>query len=170
MQQYATISDNMQQYMTILHDNIAMGIFIKANVTILLTIPDNAKKYCAVLSVLSDIVLVIVQKFPEQTACFSLLAPLFPDNVHYFPTISTIPRQRPIFPDNVHYSPTCSTFSRQKGSIFANTFLTRLRSQPSETFHFPFRVPRPAPPRLELLPASPAARPLIPPALPPAHK
>jgi hypothetical protein len=89
---------------------------------------------------------VIIQKFPEQTACFSRLAPLFPDNVHYSPTTSTIPRQCVLFPDNVHYSPTCSTFSRQKGSIFADTFLTRLRSQPSETFHFQFQVPLPAPP------------------------
>jgi hypothetical protein len=49
----------MQQYMTILYNNIAPGIVIKENVTILLTsltIPDNTKKYCAVLSVLSNIV------------------------------------------------------------------------------------------------------------------
>jgi hypothetical protein len=49
----------MQQYMTILCNNIAPGIVIKENVTILLailTIPDNTKKHCAVLLVLSDIV------------------------------------------------------------------------------------------------------------------
>jgi hypothetical protein len=111
---------------------------------------------------------VIVQKFPEQTACFSRLAPLFPDNVHFSLTMSTFPRQCPLFPDNVHYSPTCSTFSRQNGCIFAYTFLSPLRSQPSETFHFPFRDPTPphppltsgAPPRS----ASPAARPRILPA------
>jgi hypothetical protein len=45
--------DNMQQYMTVLYNNIAPGIVIKENVTILLTIltiSDNTKKYCAVLS------------------------------------------------------------------------------------------------------------------------
>jgi hypothetical protein len=46
----------MQQYMTILHSNIAIGIVMKENVTILLTISDNTKKYCAVLSGLSDFV------------------------------------------------------------------------------------------------------------------
>jgi hypothetical protein len=105
---------------------------------------------------------VIVQKFPEQTACFPRLAPLFPDNVHFSPTMSTFPRQRPLFPDNVHYSPTCSTFSRQNGRIFADTFLSPLRSQPSETFHFPFRDPRPTPTprrRPEPPPDPPARRP-----------
>jgi hypothetical protein len=85
----------------------------------------------------------IVQKIPEQMAYCFLLAPLFPDNIHYIPTQSTISRQHLLCTDNVHYFQTCSTFSRQKVSIFTNTFLTRLRLQPSETFQFPFRSPPP---------------------------
>jgi hypothetical protein len=104
----------------------------------------------------------------------SRVAPLFPDNVHFPPTTSTISRQRPLLPYNVYYFPTCSTFSRQKGSIFANTFLTHLRSKPSKTFHFPFRDPSPSPtPRLRQEPpprsASPAASPWILPACTPCH-
>jgi hypothetical protein len=68
---------------------------------------------------------VIVQKFPEQTACFSPLAPLFPDNVHYSLTTSTIPRQCPLFPDNVHYSPTCSSLAYLPTRIFAAYLPTR---------------------------------------------
>jgi hypothetical protein len=113
---------------------------------------------------------VIVQRIPEQTACFSRLAPLFPYNVHYFPTTSTIPRHSPLFPYNVHYFQTCSTFSRQKGRIFTYSFLTSLRLQPSKTFHFLFWAPLLPPPRSELLPASPAALPLILQARPSAHK
>jgi hypothetical protein len=51
----------------------------------------------------------MVQKILEQTACFSLLASLFTNNIHYF-------QQHPLFPDNVHYFPTTSTIFRQ-GSL-----------------------------------------------------
>ena len=103
----------------------------------------------------------IVQKFAAQTASFCRHAPLFADKLHYLPTRSTICRHRHLFADTGSYLPTQATIRRQKRPFFADTFLTRLRSQPSETFHFPFRAPpsRPPPRRSELRPDPPARRP-----------
>jgi hypothetical protein len=104
---------------------------------------------------------VIVQKFAAQTASFCRHAPLFADKHHYLPTRSTICRHRHLFAYTGSYLPTQATISRQKRHFFADTFLTCLRSQPSETFHFPFRAPpsSPLPLRSELRPDPPARRP-----------
>jgi hypothetical protein len=108
---------------------------------------------------------VIVQKIPNQTACFFRHAPLFPNSVHYFQTKETNFLQCPLFSDSVHYFATCSTFSQQKGSIFTYTCLTHLRSQPSKLFHFlcghpALPSPLGAPPGC--LPADPAGQPTLP--------
>ena len=115
----------------------------------------------------------IVQKFAAQTASFCRHAPLFADKLHYLPTRSIICRHRHLFADTGSYLPTQATIRRQKRPFFADTFLTRLRSQPSETFHFPFRAPpsRPPPPTFGApsRSASPAARPRFLPARQPAR-
>jgi hypothetical protein len=66
---------------------------------------------------------------------------LFADMLHYLPTRSTICPHRQLFAVTGNYLPSQATISRQKGRFFANTFLTRLRLHPSETFHFPFWAP-----------------------------
>jgi hypothetical protein len=107
--------------------------------------------------------LVIVQNLQRKQQ-------LFADMLHYLPTCSTICRHAPLFADAGNYLPSQAIIRRQKGRFFADTFLTRLRLHPSETFHFPFWAP-PSPPTFGAASrsASPAARPRFLPARQPAR-
>ena len=101
------------------------------------------------------ILVVMHQKFAEQTASFYRLRPLFTDSVHFLPTPSTIYRLRPLFTDTVHYLPTeRSLFCRHVPN--APTFAPLRNVSFSLSGH-----PTPTPPRRsELRPDLPARRPV----------